>query len=91
MDSIPHFVFPMPELAKKALTQLARLRAENAISELDFESEVERIEREELQNCGLTLHRREHGGGQVTFVIKTAIGDLCSVVGYAAPRADSAE
>ena len=76
----------IPELAKIVLSQLARLRSEDAISIADFESKVRRLEREELKCRGLTLHWRNHGERQVTFVIETEPGDLCGVVGNTAPR-----
>jgi hypothetical protein len=76
-----------PSLAHIILSQLARMRAQGTISDADFESKVERLEREELVPRNQRLLRREFAGGRVRFLIKSGSGRVCDMVEYDPSRA----
>lgn len=64
----------VPEIVHIVLNQLTRLRAENAISEQKFDTQLNRLAVEELQPRGLTLMVRELPNGHRRFVIQDARG-----------------
>jgi hypothetical protein len=64
----------IPEIVPIVLSQLTRLRAENAITDEKFETQLDRLTAEELQPRGLVLKVRELPEGHRRFVIQDAKG-----------------
>jgi hypothetical protein len=88
----------VPEIVQIVLNQLTRLRAENAITEQKFETQLNRLTAEELQPRGLSLSVRELPEGHRRFVIQDARGAVhqmidcngkCDVVGPEYEDADA--
>jgi hypothetical protein len=64
----------IPEIVHIVLHQLTRLRAEDAITEQKFGTQLSRLTLEELQPRGLSLTVRELSDGHRRFVIEDAKG-----------------
>src|SRR4051812_7502286 len=70
----------VPEIVHIVLNQLTRLRAENAITEQKFETQLSRLTAEELQPRGLSLTVRELPAGHRRFVIEDARGRVQQMI-----------
>jgi hypothetical protein len=70
----------VPEIVLIILNQLTRLRAENAITEQKFETQLSRLSAEELQPRGLSLTVRELPEGHRRFVIQDARGAVRQMI-----------
>jgi hypothetical protein len=70
----------VPEIVHIVLNQLTRLRAENAITEQKFETQVSRLTAEELQPRGLSMTVRELPQGHRRFVIQDARGRVQQMI-----------
>jgi hypothetical protein len=80
----------VPEIVHIVLTQAAKLRAEGAISQQKFESQINRLRAEELQPRGFSLLVRELSDGHVRFLIKERSGSVCDMIECEGLRATAA-
>jgi hypothetical protein len=67
----------LPDIVRVVLTQASRMRRLGAISELVFNAQVDRLEREELKPRGYHLLVQDLPGGATKFSIEaTATGQV---------------
>ncbi len=71
----------LPPIVRIVLTQAARHRAQGRISAEKFETQLQRLSREELEPRGLTLIARDLRSGTTRFLIKsTASGRVQEMI-----------
>ena len=61
----------MPPIVNIVLSQVSRHRSEGTMNDADFNEEISRLERQELQPRGLVLAFNELSGGRMRFVVKS--------------------
>jgi hypothetical protein len=71
----------IPPVVRIVLLQAAKHRNAGSITEHMFNSQIERITREELEPRGLSLLLRELSGGRLRFLIKKeTTGAVCDLI-----------
>jgi hypothetical protein len=71
----------IPAVVRIVLLQAAKYRKAGLINEQMFNSQIERIKREELEPRGLSLLLRELSGGRTRFLIKKdTTGAICDLI-----------
>ena len=66
-----HFAQPLPPIVRIVLTQAARHLMRGQITTVEFEAQVERLSREELEPRDLSVLVRDLRGETTRFIIKT--------------------